>query len=54
VVVAGFDKQINKLKLVRAKYLKLTSEEDAFFAHLEARVEHLALIQDAEQSENLG
>ena len=41
-ISAGFEKQIAKLKLVKAKYLKLAQEEDSFFDSLHARVSHLA------------
>ena len=41
-ISSGFDKQINKLKLVRARYQKLTQEEAIFQGNLQVRASHLA------------
>ena len=48
-ISAGFEKQITKLKLVKAKYLKLAQEEESFFDSLYARVSHLADCQSEER-----
>jgi len=47
-ISAGFEKQIAKLKLVKAKYIKLSEEEKSFFDSLNARVSHLANCQSEE------
>ena len=38
----GFEKQINKLKTIKARYTKLVAEEETFYENLEHRLKHLA------------
>jgi len=38
----GFEKQINRLKFIKARYVKLVGEEETFYENLEHRLKHLA------------
>jgi macrophage erythroblast attacher len=44
-ISAGFQKQIDKMKLLKTKYQTLIDEEEHFYSSLEARTSHLTKIQ---------